>query len=153
GDIPTIEPAGSPGAAPESPVLESPVLESPGIEPSGEASEPPASPGAEVASPVLDAFLPKNIGGTPFVVQTYTGTDVFGDDAGSRAVSAGLRELGKTPADVELAEAYDQDQAMDLYLFAFRLPNVDPEALRSLVLDSWLVAGAEGVTTEQVELG
>lgn len=149
GDIPSIEPVPSGGGA-----LESPLLESPGIEPSGLPSgEPFGSPGAGPASPALDAFMPKDIGGTPFLVQTYNGTEVFGDDAGSRAVTAGLRELGKAPADVELAEAYDQDQAMDLYLFAFRLPGIAPEALRSLVLDSWLVANAEGVTTEQVELG
>jgi hypothetical protein len=42
---------------------------------------------------------------------------------------------------------------MDLYLFAFRLPDADPESLRSLVLNSWLVSNAEGVTTEEVELG
>jgi hypothetical protein len=68
-------------------------------------------------------------------------------------VIAGLRELGKTPDDLELAQAYDETGTADLVLFAFRLPGADPEALRSLVLDSWLVASAEGVTTEEVELG
>jgi hypothetical protein len=149
GDIPTIEPAGTTAPGGESPIVEPPV-----IDPSALPSAPPAeSPAGEPASPELDALLPKEIGGTPYVVSTYIATDVFGDDAGSRAVTAGLRELGKSPADLELAEAYDQNQAVDLYLFAFRLPGADPEALRSLVLDSWLVAGAEGVTTEEVELG
>ena len=147
GDIPSIEPAGTPAILPSFP------LESPGFEPSGLPSEAPlVSPRAELASPELDALLPKEIAGTPFLVQTYVATEVFGDDAGSRAVTAGLRELGKTPADLELAEAYDQNGALDLYLFAFRLPDADPEALRTLVLDSWLVANAEGVTTEEVEL-
>ena len=68
-------------------------------------------------------------------------------------MTAGLRALGKSPADLELAEAYDENQAVDLYLFGFRLPGADPEALKSLVLNSWLVADAEGVTTEDVELG
>jgi hypothetical protein len=148
GDIPPIETAGAP-EAPASLALESPAPES-----SAAASEAPlGSPEATVVSPELDALLPKEIAGTPFIVQTYLATDVFGTDAGSQAVTAGLRELGKTPADVELAEAYDQDQAMDLYLFAFRLPDADPESLRSLVLNSWLVSNAEGVTTEEVELG
>ena len=149
GDLPSIEPAGTlaPGG-------ESPSIQSPGIEPSAPPSGLPAeSPAGGPASPELDALLPKDIGGTPYVVTTYVATDVFGDDAGSRAVTAGLRELGKTPADLELAEAYDQNQAVDLYLFAFRLPDADPAALRSLVLDSWLVADAEGVMTEEVELG
>jgi hypothetical protein len=149
GDIPTIEPAETPEPGGESPLVEPPAIE-PSSLPSGLPAE---SPAGEPASPELDAMLPKEIGGTPYVVSTYIATDVFGDDAGSRAVTAGLRELGKTPADLELAEAYDQNQAVDLYLFAFRLPGADPEALRSLVLDSWLVAGAEGVTTEEVELG
>jgi len=86
-------------------------------------------------------------------VETSLATDALGDDAGSKAVIAGLRELGKTPDDLELAQAYDETGTLDLVLFAFRLPGADPEALRSLVLDSWLVASAEGVTTEEVELG
>jgi hypothetical protein len=149
GDIPSIEPAGTLGPGAESPIVEPPVID-PSALPSGLPAE---SPAGEPASPELDALLPKDIGGTPYVVSTYVATDVFGDDAGSRAVTAGLRELGKTPADLQLAEAYDQNQAVDLYLFAFRLPGADPAALRSLVLDSWLVADAEGVTTEEVELG
>ena len=149
GDIPSIEPVGSGRPGTESPGGEPPVID-PSALPSG---VPAQSPAGQPASPELDALLPKDIGGTPYVVSTYVATDVFGDDAGSRAVTAGLRELGKTPADLELAEAYDQNQAVDLYLFAFRLPGADPEVLRSLVLDSWLVAGAEGVTTEEVELG
>lgn len=149
GDIPSVEPAGTRG-----PGAESPIVEPPGIEPSALPSALPAgSPAGEPASPELDAFLPKDIGGTPFVVETLIATDVFGDDAGSKAVTAGLRAIGKTPADLELAQAYDQNGAADLYLFAFRLPDADPAALRSLVLDGWLVANAEGVTTEEVELG
>jgi hypothetical protein len=144
GDVPTLAPAGTPGAAPESPGTE---LTAPPEEPIASAT-PDASP----ASPELEGMLPTEIDGTPFIVETFTGADAFGNDAGSRAVTAGLRALGKTPADLELAEVYDENQAIDLYMFAFRLAGADPEALRTLVLDSWLVAGAEGVTTEEVEL-
>jgi hypothetical protein len=148
GDIPSIEPGTPPpGGA-------SPVVEPPGVVPSAAPSDVPAeSPTGEPASPELDGFLPRDIGGTPFIVETYTGEDALSNDAGSLAVIAGLRELGSTPADLELAQAYDETGTVDLYLFAFRLPDTAPEALRSLVLDSWLVAGAEGVTTEEVELG
>ena len=145
GDIPSIEPAGTPA-----PGIESPIVEPPAIDPSG---LPSGSPAGEPASPELDAFLPKEIAGTPFVVETSIATDVLGDDAGSKALTAGLGELGKTPDDLEVAQAYDPNGTIDLVLFAFRLPGADPEALRSLVLDTWLVAGAEGVTTEEVELG
>jgi hypothetical protein len=144
GDIPSIEPAATPGA------LDSLPPEEPGVEPS---AAPSALPLESPASAALDALLPKEIAGTPFVVETSLATDALGDDAGSKAVIAGLRELGKTPDDLELAQAYDETGTVDLVLFAFRLPGADPEALRSLVLDSWLVASAEGVTTEEVELG
>ena len=144
GDIPSIEPAATPRA------IDSLPPDDTGLEPSAAPSELPlGSP----ASAALDALLPKEIAGTPFVVETSLATDALGDDAGSKAVIAGLRELGKTPDDLELAQAYDETGTLDLVLFAFRLPGADPEALRSLVLDSWLVASAEGVTTEEVELG
>ena len=146
GDLPSIAPAGPPGSA----------AETFPIEPSALPSEAPLGsegPDASPASPELEGMLPTEVGGTPYIVESFTGADAFGNDAGSRAVTAGLRELGKTPADLELAEAYDENQAVDLYLFGFRLPGADPEALQSLVLNSWLVADAEGVTTEQVELG
>ena len=146
GDLPSIAPAGTPGPVGETPLIEEPAL--PSDAPLG-SQGPDASP----ASPELEGMLPTEIGGTPYIVQSFTGADAFGNDAGSRAVTAGLRALGKSPADLELAEAYDQNESLDLYLFAFRLPGADPEELRSLVLDSWLVAGAEGVTSEQVELG
>ena len=149
GDIPSIEPA-----TPQPAGGESPVVEPSGVVPSAAPSGLPAeSPAGEPASPELDALLPRDIGGTPFIVETYTGEDALSNDAGSLAVIAGLRELGKTPADLELAQAYDETGTVDLYLFAFRLPDTDSAALRSLVLESWLVAGAEGVTTEEVEFG
>jgi hypothetical protein len=146
GDLPSIAPAATPG----------PVDATLPIEPPAVPSEAPLGsqlPNASPASPELEGMLPTEIGGTPFIVQSFTGTDAFGNDAGSRAVTAGLRALGKSPADLELAEAYDQNESLDLYLFAFRLPGADPEALRTLVLDSWLVADAEGVTSEEVQLG
>ena len=43
------------------------------------------------ASPELEGMLPAEIGGTPFIVQSFTGADAFGNDVGSRAVTAGLR--------------------------------------------------------------
>lgn len=146
GDLPSIAPAATPGSVDASPPLEPSPL-------SSEAPPGSQGPDASPASPELERLLPTEIAGTPFIVDSFTGADAFGNDVGSRAVTAGLRALGKSPADLELAEAYDQNESLDLYLFAFRLPGADPEALHSLVLDSWLVADAEGVTSEQMELG
>ena len=147
GDIPTVGPPASPRAVPESPAIE------PSLAPASAFPLPSVGPDASPASPELERLLPTEIGGTPYIVESFTGADAFGNDAGSRAVTAGLRALGKSPADLELAEAYDENQALDLYLFGFRLPGADPEALQSLVLNSWLVADADGVTTEEVQLG
>lgn len=146
GDIPTIAPVDTGGALPGSFEPEPSVLL---------PSEPPVegTPEASQASSVLAGLLPTEIDGTRYIVDTFTGADAFGNDAGSRAVVAGLRALDKSPEDLELAEVYDENEALDLYLFAFRLPGVDPDVLNSLVLDSWLIGGAEGVTTEQIELG
>ena len=104
GDLPSIAPAGTPG----------PVEETLPIEPSALPSEAPLGsqgPDASPASPELERLLPTEIGGTPYIVESFTGADAFGNDAGSRAVTAGLRALGKSPADLELAEAYDENQA------------------------------------------
>jgi hypothetical protein len=51
-----------------------------------------------------------------------------------------------------VAQAYDQADELDLYFVAFSLPGAEPAAFRTLILQSWLVSGAEGVTVEDVEL-
>ena len=142
GDIPSPEPV------PSEPVRTI------GPEPSFEPSPPPASssPEASAAAPGLEALLPTEVEGTPFLVDSATGADILQDDPGSRAMTAALRALGRTPGDLRVAQAYDETDELDLYFVAFQVDGVEPAAFRTLILQSWLVADAEGVTIEEVEL-
>jgi len=140
GDIPTIGPP--PTAAPSTP----------GVEPSDALPTEPASPEPSAVAPDLEALLPDSVADTPFIVGSLTGADILASDPGSRAITAALRALGKTPLDLQVAQAYDEAEELDLYYLAFKLPGVDGDTLRTLVLQNWLVADAEGVTVEEVEL-
>lgn len=123
-------------------------------EPSFDVSAPPSgSAEPSGAAPELEALLPTEIDGTQFISDSATGADILQDDPGSRAMTAALRTLGQTPADLQVAQAYDENDELDLYFVAFSLPGADPEAFRTLILQSWLVSDAEGVTIEDVELG
>ncbi len=123
-------------------------------EPSVDATSP-ASNSPEPSGPAsdLEAHHPTEIEDTAFITDSATGADILQDDPGSRAMTAALRALGKTPADLQVVQAYDENDELDLYFVAFSLPGADPEAFRTLILQSWLVADAEGVTIEEVELG
>jgi hypothetical protein len=78
---------------------------------------------------------------------------VLGEDQSSRAIAAALRAEGKTPADLTLAQAYDETQAADLSLIAFAVDGLSDAKMRGIVLDSWLSATGSGVTMSDVELG
>jgi hypothetical protein len=103
-------------------------------------------------APELEAMLPTVIDGAPFIANSANGADVPADTPGSRALMASLRAMDKTPADLQVAEAYDESETLDLYLLAFRLPGEDGAVLREMILESWLSANAAGVTQEPVTL-
>jgi hypothetical protein len=142
GEVPSPAPARSAPAATLEP------------EPSVDVSArpPSSSPDASAAAPELEGLLPTEVDGTEFLVDSATGADILQDDPGSRAMTAALRALGNTPADLQVAQAYDEADELDLYFVAFSLPGADPDAFRTLILQSWLVSDAEGVTVEDVEL-
>ena len=110
-------------------------------------------PAESPAAPELEAMMPKVINGQTFVINSATGADLPADSPGSRALMASLRASDKTAADLQVAEAYDEAETLDLYLLGFRLPDGDGEELRDLVLDSWLAANVTGVTQETVTFG
>ena len=148
GDVPSPAP-------PRSAVPGSPAPETAAPEPSAAPSAAPsgaASPDASAAAPGLEGLLPTEVEGTTLTTDSVTGTEVLQDDPSSRAIVAALRTLGKTPADLQVAQAYDEADELDLYFVAFRLPGADPEPFRQLILQSWLVAEGEGVTVNEVEL-
>jgi hypothetical protein len=118
----------------------------------GEESIDPSSPLPSVEPSELAAILPTEVSGTAFTVEGLDQSQL-GGSPGGRALVAGVRALGREPADLLVAQAYDELGEIDLYFLAFQLPDADPTAFKALILDSWLVAGAEGVTVTEVELG
>lgn len=122
------------------------------------AGSPAASDGASpepsqaVASPVapeLEALMPHVVSGTTLAVQSATGDQVLGTDAASKALVSTLDSFGKKPTDLQIAQAYDEAGALDLTVLGFRVPGVSAAKLKPAVLQTWLLAGATGVTTKE----
>jgi hypothetical protein len=108
---------------------------------------------ASAAAPELEAKLPKQIGGATLTVQSTSADQVFGDDPNSRALSARIRALGAEVSDVQVAQAYDDSNSVDVSIIAFRLPGKDGGKLRDAVVQTWLSADVDGVTKSDVTLG
>jgi hypothetical protein len=104
-------------------------------------------------APELEAKLPTEVDGTVLTVDSAAGTDVLGEDQSSRAIVAALRADGKTPADLTLAQAYDESQAADLSMLAIAVDGLSDAKTRQIVLDSWLAASGSGIKREDVDLG
>jgi hypothetical protein len=131
-------------------------------EPIGSGDLPPEASGSPFA-PELEAILPTSIVDSastasppatiPLTVLSASATDVFGQDPSSRALAARIRALGGTLDKLQIAQAYDESGAIDLSIIAFRLPNADLAKLRAAIIDTWLAAGADGVTRTTVTLG
>ena len=62
---------------------------------------------------------------------------------------ARLKTLGKSADDVEIAEAFDPNGTVDADIVAFRVKGLGAAALHDALTESWLAAGASGVTTTQ----
>jgi hypothetical protein len=122
-----------------------------GAIPTGDTGTPGASdlPTTEpsLAAPELEAALPTTVGGTTLSVSSATGTTVLGTDPGSRAIAAALRTAGVPVDAFRAAQAYDPSGTVDLTITAFRVEGMTSDALKTIVLNSWLSAGAAGVTT------
>jgi hypothetical protein len=103
---------------------------------------------------VLEGLLPSSVNTIQLTIQSGTATDLFGGtDPGSRALTAVVRSLGAKIADMEVAQAFDQSQTIDLAIIGFRLPGQDGAKLRTAILETWLSADAAGVKQTQVTLG
>ena len=121
--------------------------------------EPSASPFA----PELEALLPASVRDTtstaspppsiPLTVISASASEVFGEDPSSRALAARIRSLGATFDQLQVAQAYDESGTIeDISIIAFRLPKADIAKLRAAILETFLSAGADGVTTSTVTL-
>ena len=127
-------PTGSPSGSPEA---------------SGAASPTPSQAVASPAAPELEALMPRQVSGTTLVVQSATGDQILGTDAASKALVSTLNSFGKKPTDLQIAQAYDEAGTLDLTVLGFRVPGVSAAKLQPAVLQTWLFAGATGVTMKQ----
>ena len=116
------------------------------------SDEPSAEPTAVHDVPDLEAALPKKIAGVALSYQSTTGTDALaGDDPSSTALVASLAGMGKKPADLQIAEAYDEGD-LDANIIAFRVHGVAADKLGQAIIDSWLSDGASGITSASVTI-
>ena len=118
--------------------------------PIGAASAAPSagpSPTPAHAVPALEAILPKSVNGTAFATQSLTGTDALGTDAASASLAASIKGFGKTPADFQVAESYDNSGTVAVTIIGFRIVGVDGTSVRQAIIQSWLAAAGSGVTT------
>ena len=125
------------------------VLGSPGPSSAPGSGAPAPSPTSTPSHsvPDLEAALPHSINGTPFTTQSLTGTDAIGTDPASTSLAASIKSFGKTPADFQVAESYDDSGTIAVTVIGFRLTGVDATKLRQAIIASWLAAAASGVTT------
>lgn len=131
--------------------IDSPSAET-SVEPSGEPSDEPSATPAH-AFPELEALLPKLVAGVTLSRQSTLGTtSLSGGDPSSQALIVSLTKLGKSPGDMQIAAAYDDAAATDLQLFAFQVTGVKGATLGQAIVDSYLAAGASGMTTAKVTM-
>lgn len=120
---------------------------------SGESPDPDASLGLESpAAPELVAALPTSVGSVALISDSATGSTILGEDQGSRAILAALRDEGKEPDDLGVAQAYDETGQSDLSILAVTVKGLPVTATEAIVLDSWLAATGAGVTKDTVTL-
>ena len=117
------------------------------------ASPQPSQALASPAAPELEALMPRLVNGTTLIVESATGDQVLGTDAASKALVAALTSFGKKPTDLQISQAYDSSSTLDLTVLGFRVPGISAAKLQPAVLQTWLFAGATGVTTKDATIG
>jgi len=128
GSSPRASPETSPAAA---------VSAAPSSAPSS-ASPGPSAVAASHVAPDLEALLPHVVESTALSSQSVLGTAALSNDATSQSLIASLKTLGKTPADLEIAEAYDPAGKLPLRLFSFRVNGVKGSDLAVAIVASWM---------------
>jgi hypothetical protein len=117
------------------------------------ASPQPSQALASPVAPELEALMPRLVNGTTLVVESATGDQVLGTDTASKALIAALTSFGKKQTDLQIAQAYDSSSTLDLTVLGFRVPGISAAQLQPAVLQTWLFAGATGVTTKETTVG
>jgi hypothetical protein len=116
-----------------------------GIEPDSSDSPEPESH----VSPALEALLPKTAGATALTTQSWTGATLLSDDGWSDAFTKFLQGAGKTPADLLIAQGYDQTGNIDLTVAAFKISGVSAADVRKTLVNAWKADYPELATTSE----
>ena len=98
-------------------------------------------------------MLPAAVSGSALTSDTATGADLGETGAAGRAMIAALGTKDIAAEDLLVAQAYDTNGELDLYLLGFQAPGTPAADLAPIVLDTWLSASTSGVTTSTVTLG
>lgn len=104
------------------------------------------------AAPELIARLPSRVGDITLGADSATGSTFLGEDQGSRAVLAALREAGLKPDDLRVAQAYDERAESDLSILLVAVGGMPGDETQELVMDVWLAATGAGVTRAPLEM-
>ena len=112
-----------------------------------------AVPSESPAAADLERLLPKRVGTVALTIQSALGPDILGEDQGSRAILAALRQGNLTPEALRVAQAYDETGASDITILVVEVKGMPLDLMRQLVLDSWLAASGAGVMSSDVTLG
>jgi hypothetical protein len=112
-----------------------------------------AEPGPSAVAADLEADLPTSIQGTPLTSASFSGDQVLSSTPSSRALAAHLVSLGAKVADIQIAQAGDDTQTLDITVFGFRAKGVSLAKLKAAVLEAWLAANEPGVKQTTVTLG
>ena len=125
----------------------------PSFDPGLESLDPGESIAAESpAAPDLIAILPTQVGSVALAADSATGSSILGEDQGSRAILAALREAGKEADDMRVAQAYDANAVSDLSILAVTVDGMPIDQMQTLVMEMWLTASGAGVTQSTVTL-
>ena len=139
-----------------------PTNRPPAASPSGGIDLPTADASASdvpLATPMhealdLEAMLPKAVGGVALTRQSTSGTTALGSDPAIQdALTTFLGKLGKSPADLQSAEGYDDTGVSDVGIFVYRVAGITGLVLGQAIVDSDSVAAASGVTSTRETVG
>jgi hypothetical protein len=102
---------------------------------SQDPSVPPVADTHDV--PDLEALLPTTVNGTALQLQSWNGGGILTDDAWSTSITAFLTSAGKTSADLQVAQAYDPNQALDGSFGAYRVVGLATAPVHDALLAAW----------------
>jgi hypothetical protein len=120
--------------------------------PAASPSPSPSPAPVSHSAPDLEALLPQAVNGTALTSQSVAGTAALGTDATSQSLIASLTKLGKTAANLDIAESHDATGTLPMRVFAFRVTGVTGTDLAAAVVTSWMANTSQTPTRSTVTI-